>query len=391
MPYRHGMPGHSAVAKASMGAGTPLARHLHLQLAEMHPACFALSMATGVVAIASQVLGLDHLALPLSWINLVSYPALWILFVARAAWFPRRVLADWTSHQRAPGYFTVIAATAVLGAQSVLIHRQAWLATALWWVSLALWIACTYSVFALLTVRKDKPDLAEGINGGWLLTVVATQSITVLGCALGGRLLGNRDLALFGLLSFWLCGGMLYLWTIGLIFYRYLFFRFSPQDLMPPYWINMGAVAISTLAGALLAAAIETSEPLRALRPFVLGITLTFWATATWWIPMLLVLGIWRHQLNGVRIVYDPLYWGLVFPLGMYSLATLRLSEALALPALASLARVFVAAAAAAWLLTFLGLGGRLVYVLLLALRGAGTEPCGAGLMPRAPATINQR
>ena len=34
--------------------------------------------------------------------------------------------------------------------------------------------------------------------------------------------------------------------------YRYAFFRFSPGDLAPSYWINMGAMAISTLAGSLL-------------------------------------------------------------------------------------------------------------------------------------------
>jgi voltage-gated anion channel len=48
----------------------------------------------------------------------------------------------------------------------------------------------------------------------------------------------------------WLWGGMLYIWMISLIFYRDTFFRFSADDLTPPYWINMGAVAISALAGA---------------------------------------------------------------------------------------------------------------------------------------------
>ena len=44
-----------------------------------------------------------------------------------------------------------------------------------------------------------------------------------------------------------LWGGMLYIWMMSLIFYRYTFFPFSPGDLSPPYWINMGAMAISTL------------------------------------------------------------------------------------------------------------------------------------------------
>jgi len=47
-------------------------------------------------------------------------------------------------------------------------------------------------------------------------------------------------------------GGMLYIWMISPIFYRYTFFRLSPGDLTPPYWINMVAMAISTLAGARL-------------------------------------------------------------------------------------------------------------------------------------------
>ena len=48
---------------------------------------------------------------------------------------------------------------------------------------------------------------------------------------------------------------MLYIWIISLIFFRYTFFTLSPADLSPPYWINMGAVAISTLAGTMLVAA----------------------------------------------------------------------------------------------------------------------------------------
>ncbi len=138
---------------------------------------------------------------------------------------------------------------------------------------------------------------------------------------------------------------------------------------MPPYWINMGAVAISTLAGATLSTAVESSPTLAPLRPFILGLTVMFWATATWWIPMLLILGIWRHGLRKVRLTYDPLYWGLVFPLGMYAACTFRLASALDAPFLLWLARLFVIAAVAAWLLTFLGLARRVLYAVLLGLR----------------------
>ena len=342
----------------------------------MHPAYFALVMDTGIVAIASRFHGLDEFAVLLSWINLAAYPILWILFLARAIAFPRLVAADFASHQRSPGYFTMVAATGVLGSQAVLLHGNVFAAQVLWWACVALWAACTYTIFALLTIRSEKPDLGAGINGGWLVAVVATQSVAALGCALDGNLPGSRDACLFVLMCFWLGGGMLYLWIIGMIFYRYMFFRFSPTDLMPPYWINMGAMAISTLAGALLYGTAGTSPVLAPLRPFILGLTIMFWATATWWIPMLIVLGAWRHAVRRVALSYDPLYWGLVFPLGMYSACTFRLSEAVGVGFLLWIARAFVTAAIAVWLLTFLGLAARMLYALLLAVR-------------RSPATSN--
>lgn len=348
--------------------------HLAARLADMHPASFALAMATGIVAIACHLLGLRELATILALFNLVAYPALCIMFIARIAMFPHHVVADFKNHGRAPGYFTIVAATGMMGSQAAVLHEAIAVAQVLFWITVGLWALCTYSVFAVLTVSEKKPSLEKGINGGWLVAVVATQAICVLGCLLGGHLLIERDTALFVLMGFWLGGGMLYLWIIGLIFYRYMFFPFSPEDLMPPYWINMGAVAISTLAGALLAVQCETSTMLGPVRPFILGLSVMFWATATWWIPMLIVLGIWRHRVRKVRFKYDPLYWGLVFPIGMYSVATFRLAAAFDAPFLLPIARVFVVAASAVWLLTALGLARRILYIVLLAVRRPGAH-----------------
>jgi tellurite resistance protein TehA-like permease len=50
--------------------------------------------------------------------------------------------------------------------------------------------------------------------------------------------------------------------------------------------------------------------------PFLKGITLFFWAAGTWWIPLLFIPGIWRHLHKHFPLAYDPLYCGMVFPLG---------------------------------------------------------------------------
>lgn len=85
------------------------------------------------------------------------------------------------------------------------------------------------------------------------------------------------------------------------------------------------------------------------------GLTLFFWAIATWWVPMLVALGIWRYLLRGVPFAYDPLVWGGVFPLGMYSVATYHLTKIFEAPFLLPLSQAFMIIALAAWSATFLG------------------------------------
>ncbi|MBI3131378.1 MAG: tellurite resistance/C4-dicarboxylate transporter family protein [Acidobacteria bacterium] len=343
--------------KAVPGGPRGPLREAFLQVvAELHPAYFAMVMATGVLDVACRLLGIKLLAEMLLWTNLAAYLALWMLTILRMARFPRLFLADWSNHQRGPGFFTTVAATCVVGIQLVVLRQEFTLARGLWWGALALWLVCMYAIFAALTVKEEKPPLEDGINGGWLTAVVATQSLCVLGCLVAPELGLPLDGALFLMTSLWLCGGMLYIWMISLIFYRYTFLRFLPSDLMPPYWINMGAMAISTLAGTMLIKAAGSSPLLTSLLPFLKGFTLLYWATATWWIPMLLILGLWRYVARKVPLTYDPLYWGAVFPLAMYTSCTYRLSEALNLPWLAGIPRLTIAAALTAWLLTFLGL-----------------------------------
>jgi tellurite resistance protein TehA-like permease len=118
----------------------------------------------------------------------------------------------------------------------------------------------------------------------------------------------------------------------------------------------MGAVAITTLAGASLIAAAPSLPLLEELMPFLEGLTLLFWATATGWIPMLVILGVWRHVYRRFPLRYDPLYWGAVFPLGMYTVATYRLAEAIEVPTLLAIARVGFFVALTAWAATLAGL-----------------------------------
>ena len=337
-------------------------------LAGLSPACFAMVMATGIVSLGARLHGMAWVAWTLFALNIGAWLVFCGLSVLRAARYPRRVLADLADHLRGPGFFTTVAATAVLASQFALFELSDPVAMGLGALAAGLWLVFTYAIFTALTIKENKPPLDQGINGGWLLAVVATQSLAVLGAILANRMPQPWKLELnFFALSMWLWGGMLYIWMISLIFYRYTFFAFAPGDLTPPYWINMGAMAISTLAGSLLIVNAPDAPFLQALLPFVKGFTVLYWATGTWWIPMLLVLAVWRYLYKRFPLRYDPLYWGAVFPLGMYSAGTHEMTRALGLDFLGGVAPAFFYAALAAWAAAFIGLVRR-----LLRLRQAG-------------------
>ncbi len=339
--------------------------HLAMSAAEgLFPGYFALVMATGVVSIACDFLGFPIFANILVGVNWVAYVILWSLTLLRLFVYPKKIIEDLFNHQRAPGFFTLVAGTCVLGTQNAIVVDAHAVAVALWYFGLGLWFVVMYAFFTAVTVRKNKPSLAAGINGAWLIAAVATQSLVVLRGALDTQIAPSVEMQFLSLVMF-MIGCMLYLAIIPLIFYRLTFVRLSIHDFSPPYWINMGAVAITTLAGSTLIMRADHWPVLPGFVPFLKGFTLFFWAAATWWIPFLLALMLWRYLVRRDKFIYEPQFWGMVFPLAMYTTGTFQLSRALNLPFLAAIPKYFIFVAIAAWLITFAGLAahvGRVIW-----------------------------
>ncbi len=322
----------------------------------LDPGCFALVMATGIVSIDAQQHGMPGLARALFALNIAAYIGLLMFTVLRVAWARQKLLDDFANPARGVGFLTFVAGSCVLASQCVLVVSLPTVAIALTVVAAIGWLALLYLLFLVVITGERKPGFQRSINGSWLVAVVATQALAVVLTLLvaDGEAASALGL-LFAALCLYLVGAALYLILITLIFYRLLFLPLAATGFTPPYWINMGALAITTLAGSLLVLHVPSQTPLAELVPFVKGFTLFFWATATWWIPLLAFLELWRHGLRHVRLNYEMDDWDIVFPLGMYTAGTHALIQALNLDLLRPVSDIGVYVSLLAWLLVAVG------------------------------------
>lgn len=323
---------------------------LNGEIARLYPGCFALVMATGIISNALFFEGYRRPSDALFVVNSLAYPVLVIFTILRAISFSKSLWSDLTNPRLVFSFFTIVAATDVFGV-GINLRGYASISVLMWLFALVLWFGLIYFCFAVL-VFLNTAHGANVVHGGWLIAIVGTESLVILGTIVAPAM-GNFSSTVFVLIHMlWGVGLALYGIFVALFAYRIFFFDVEPDDITPLLWVVMGAAAIATNAGSALILTESGMDFLHSMRPFIDGVTLIMWAWATWWIPLLLLFGIWKHGVCRVPLSYTPMFWSLVFPLGMYALASLRLSLATDFPPLRSISNAMVWTALAAWATT---------------------------------------
>jgi tellurite resistance protein TehA-like permease len=291
-----------------------------------------------------------------SWLSLALLASASIGFVVLTAalviWLARyrsRVVAELQAPQRVFGFFAIPASCDVVGARFAAAGHPA-VTTVLACVAAVVWFALTYGVPASLLLGRQHAVLG-GIDGTWLLWVVATQSLSIDAATLLPAWPSQSGLLAMAAVALWGVGLVLYLLLIALIWQRWLTVAMTPATLSPPYWILMGATAISMLAGSDILTLCATLPAISAIAGFVKGVCFVFWAFGTWWIPLLIVLGLWRHVLRQWPLRYEAALWTVIFPIGMYGVSSLSFGKAAGLSFMEPLSRGVFWVAIAAWLL----------------------------------------
>ena len=325
----------------------------------LHPDNFALVMATGIISIGLAMLGHGALAEILFVVAVAAWLTLIALSAGRVLLHAQAVRADLLSPRVVFSYFTLVAATDIVG---LLLGDRGHptLAVACWAMAFVAWCALLYLAFAVLTFLTHEHNV-NIVHGGWLIAIVGTQSLVLLGARIASDLGDYAGYMMVEVHMLWGLGLIFYGIFVTLFCYRIFFLTLRPEDVSPLLWVIMGAAAISANAGTALIAAKADVPFLAAQRPFIEGVSMMLWAWGTWWIPLLVLFGFWKHFVSRLPMRYEPFMWSLVFPLGMYAVASARLGLAADFPPLEWISRVMIWVAVAVWLVVMIGLGRRVV------------------------------
>ena len=145
----------------------------------LYPGSFALVMATGIISNALYLENAHGLSNVLYAVNLLAYPWLLAATLLRALRVPRAMWSDLTNPRLVFSFFTMVAATDVLGA-GIALRGFAGVALVMWLFAFALWFVLIYLSFGVLTFLNTAHG-ANVVHGGWLIAIVGTQSLVVLG------------------------------------------------------------------------------------------------------------------------------------------------------------------------------------------------------------------
>ncbi|MCI9874966.1 TDT family transporter [Pseudomonas atacamensis] len=341
-------------------------QHPREVIRQFTPNWFAATMGTGVLALALAQLplaipGLRAVAEGLWLFNILlfslftaAYAARWILFFDEA----RRIFG----HSTVSMFFGTIPmglATIING--FLLFGLPRWgdgviqLVEVLWWIDVAMSLACGVLIPYMMFTRQEHS--IDQMTAVWLLPVVAAEVAAASGGLLAPHLTDAHGQLIVLTTSYvlWAFSLPVAFSILTILLLRMALHKLPHENMAASSWLALGPIGTGALGMLLLggeAPAIFAANGLPGVGEIAAGLGLvagiTLWGFGLWWMLMaLLITG--RYLRDGIP--FNLGWWGFTFPLGVYSLATLKLASILNLTFFSVFGTALVILLAAMWLI----------------------------------------
>ncbi|WP_367083910.1 TDT family transporter [Pseudomonas sp. HOU2] len=341
-------------------------QHPREVIRQFTPNWFAATMGTGVLALALAQLpvaipGLHAVAEGLWLFNILlftlftfAYAARWILFFDEA----RRIFG----HSTVSMFFGTIPmglATIING--FLLFGLPRWgegvihLAEVLWWLDVAMSLACGVLIPYMMFTRQEHS--IDQMTAVWLLPVVAAEVAAASGGLLAPHLADAHAQLVVLTTSYvlWAFSLPVAFSILTILLLRMALHKLPHENMAASSWLALGPIGTGALGMLLLGAdapAIFAANGLPGIGEIAAGLGLvagiTLWGFGLWWMLMALLITA-RYLRDGIP--FNLGWWGFTFPLGVYSLATLKLASTLHLGFFSVVGCVLVSLLAVMWLI----------------------------------------
>jgi len=340
--------------------------HPREMIRQFTPNWFATTMGTGILALAlPQVPGVGTMLRPIGeglWLlNIGLFTLFTVLYAARWAmfWHEAKQIFSHDNVSMFVGTIPMGLATIING--FLLYGLPHWgdsmiaVAQRLWWIDVFLSLGCgvliPYFMFTRQTHGLDK------MTAIWLLPIVAAEVAAVSGGLIAPHLSDANAQFLTLIVSYvlWAYSVPVAFGILTILFLRMALHRLPPDSMAASSWLSLGPIGTGALGMIVLgtdAPAILTAQGMTGIGSVAEGIgviaAILLWGVGLWWLLLAILITI-RYFRAGVP--FNLGWWGYTFPLGVYTVATLKLGTQLDIAAFAIFGTMLVIVLAAMWVL----------------------------------------
>ncbi|WP_417271750.1 TDT family transporter [Celeribacter halophilus] len=336
-------------------------QHPREVIRQFTPNWFAATMGTGILSIALSKTPLFALGEALWLFNIVLFTLFSVLLIARWAFFFDEAMRVF-NHPVVSMFFGCIPMGLATVLNGFLIYGTAHLgdtaahiAETLWWIDVGLSVLCGIAVPYLMFTRQDHS--VEQMTAVWLLPMVAAEVAAVSGGLLAPHLVAPQMQMMVLVLSYvlWALSVPIAMGVIVILLLRLVLHKLPHASMAATSWlalgpIGTGALGLMTLGDA--APAILRAQGLEQYSATFTGVGLIggllLWGYGLWWLSMAALITL-RYLREGLP--FNLGWWGYTFPLGVFSVATVKLGVALHLALIGGLADVLIGTLAVIWLI----------------------------------------